>query len=78
MPQTILNEVKLTKSQKRVLNLLRRSSKKGMTPKRIIEELSYAPRTVRYALRRLLKLGLLKKVPNLQEDMRTLLYYVVG
>jgi DNA-binding MarR family transcriptional regulator len=65
--------VKLTKSQSIVLDLLRSNGKKGTTPKQLLDKVSFAPRTVRYALRKLLKLKLVKRVPCLQ-DMRQHVY----
>ena len=54
-----LKELKLTKSQMIVLDILRSSGKNGVTPKQLLDKVSFAPRTVRYALRKLLK----KKLP---------------
>ncbi|UCE11606.1 MAG: MarR family transcriptional regulator [Candidatus Thorarchaeota archaeon] len=66
-------DVKLTKSQSIVLDLLRSNGNKGTTPKQLLDKVSFAPRTVRYALRKLLKLKLVKRVPCLQ-DMRQHVY----
>ncbi len=68
-----LKNLKLTKSQKIVLDILRTSGKNGVTPKELLDEVSFAPRTVRYALRKLLKKRLIKRVPCLQ-DMRQYIY----
>ncbi|TFG13370.1 MarR family transcriptional regulator [Candidatus Thorarchaeota archaeon] len=68
-----LKNLKLTKSQKIVLDILRDSGKNGVTPKELLDEVSFAPRTVRYALRKLLKKKLIKRVPCLQ-DMRQYIY----
>jgi DNA-binding MarR family transcriptional regulator len=65
--------MKLTKSQMIVLNILRKQGKNGVTPKELLSEVSFAPRTVRYALRKLLKKQLIKRVPCLQ-DMRQWIY----
>ncbi len=44
-----------------------------MTPKDLSSKVELAPRTVSFALRKLLRLNLCKKVPNLK-DMRQPLY----
>ncbi len=62
--------VRLTKSQTIVLDLLRKNGMNGATPKQLLDKVSFAPRTVRYALRKLLKKKLIRRVPCLQ-DMRT-------
>ena len=71
--QEELTGMKLTKSQLIVLNILRSSGKNGVTPKQLLDKVSFAPRTVRYALRKLLKRKLIKRVPCLQ-DMRQWIY----
>jgi DNA-binding MarR family transcriptional regulator len=71
--QEELKDLKLTKSQKIVLDILRSSGKDGVTPKQLLDKVSFAPRTVRYALRKLLKKDLIKRVPCLQ-DMRQWIY----
>lgn len=71
--QQELKNLKLTKSQKIVLDILRDSGKNGVTPQELLDEVSFAPRTVRYALRKLLKKKLIKRVPCLQ-DMRQYIY----
>jgi DNA-binding MarR family transcriptional regulator len=68
-----LKNMKLTKSQKIVLDILRKKGRKGVTPKQLLDQVSFAPRTVRYALRKLLKKKLIKRVPCLQ-DMRQWIY----
>ncbi len=68
-----LKDMKLTKSQMIVLDILRSSGKDGVTPKQLLDKVSFAPRTVRYALRKLLKKKLIKRVPCLQ-DMRQYIY----
>ncbi|MFX1367506.1 MAG: MarR family transcriptional regulator [Promethearchaeota archaeon] len=66
-------DIKLTKSQTIVLDLLRKKGKQGVTPKQLMEEISFAPRTIRYALRKLLGKNLIKRIPCLQ-DMRQWIY----
>ena len=68
-----LKNLKLTKSQLIVLDIPRSSGRKGVTPKQLLDKVSFAPRTVRYALRKLLKKQLIKRVPCLQ-DMRQWIY----
>lgn len=68
-----LDAVRLTKSQTIVLDLLRKNGRNGATPKQLLDKVSFAPRTVRYALRKLLKKRLIKRVPCLQ-DMRQWIY----
>lgn len=65
--------VRLTKSQTMVLDLLRKNGMNGATPKQLLDKVSFAPRTVRYALRKLLKKKLIRRVPCLQ-DMRQWIY----
>jgi DNA-binding MarR family transcriptional regulator len=65
--------VRLTKSQTIVLDLLRKNGMNGATPKQLLDKVSFAPRTVRYALRKLLKKKLIRRVPCLQ-DMRQWIY----
>jgi DNA-binding MarR family transcriptional regulator len=64
---------KLTKSQMIVLDTLRSCGTSGVTPKQLLNEVSFAPRTVRYALRKLLKKNLIKRYPCLT-DMRQWVY----
>jgi DNA-binding MarR family transcriptional regulator len=64
---------RLTKSQMIVLSVLRETGKNGVTPKQLIDHISFAPRTVRYALRKLLKRRLIRRYPCL-EDMRQWIY----
>ena len=64
---------KLTKSQMIVLDTLKSSGVDGVTPKQLLDEVTFAPRTVRYALRKLLKKNLIKRYPCL-EDMRQWIY----
>jgi len=60
---------RLTKSQEIVLSILRSQGMNGVTPKQLLGEVKFAPRTVRYALRKLLKKDLIRRIPCLQ-DMR--------
>ena len=68
-----MKATKLTKSQEIVLNILRSQGKNGVTPKQLLGEVQFAPRTVRYALRKLLKKNLIRRIPCLQ-DMRQWIY----
>jgi len=72
-PGEEFDPVRLTKSQTIVLDLLRKNGRNGATPKQLLDKVSFAPRTVRYALRKLLKKRLIKRVPCLQ-DMRQWIY----
>ncbi|MHA1481344.1 MAG: MarR family transcriptional regulator [Candidatus Thorarchaeota archaeon] len=64
---------RLTKSQEIVLSILRSQGMNGVTPKQLLGEVKFAPRTVRYALRKLLKKDLIRRIPCLQ-DMRQWIY----
>ncbi len=66
--------MKLTKSQRIILGILRENSTKGTTPKEIQDKVSFTPRTVRHALRILLYQNLISSVPCLQ-DMRQVIYF---
>jgi predicted DNA-binding transcriptional regulator len=68
-----LHNISLTKSQIIVLDLMRTRGKKGVTPKQLLKEVPFAARTVRYALRKLLRKKLIKRIPCLQ-DMRQWIY----
>ena len=68
-----MEHIRLTKSQKIVLDILKKNYKKGITPGELLSSVSFAPRTVRYALRKLLKYNLVKRIPNLM-DMRQYVY----
>ncbi len=70
------NNERLTKSQTMILDSLRRRGNKGVTPKELLSDVPFAPRTVRYALRTLLKKRLVKRVPCLS-DMRQYVYKIV-
>lgn len=67
----------LTKAQKAVFKILQKAPKRGLTPKEIIGVVECAPRTVRYALKKLLRLGVLKRTPDIQNDMRTNFYSIL-
>lgn len=64
---------RLTKSQKVILRVLQEKGVDGITPKEILSEVDFAPRTVRYALRRLLQMNLVRRIPCLA-DMRQYIY----
>lgn len=64
---------RLTKSQAIVLSILRSQGMNGVTPKQLLGEVKFAPRTVRYALRKLLKKDLIRRIPCLR-DMRQWIY----
>ncbi len=68
-----LDHVKLTKSQHIVLDLMRKKGRKGVTPKQLLKEVPFAARTVRYALRKLLRKKFIKRIPCLK-DMRQWIY----
>ena len=68
-----LQNHKLTKSQRKVLDILRTQGQNGVTPKQLLDEVNFAPRTVRYALRKLLKKKLIRRIPCLL-DMRQWVY----
>jgi DNA-binding MarR family transcriptional regulator len=68
--KSITEEKKIPPSAKRVLTLIGNSP---LTAKSILKESQLAPRTVRYALKKLLEANMIQKVPNL-EDMRQYLY----
>jgi len=63
----------LTKSQAAILRILQNKGEKGITPKQLVDDVSFAPRTVRYALRTLLKKRLIRRIPCLL-DMRQYIY----
>jgi len=63
----------LTKSQQVILEVLQTKGIDGITPKEILAEVDFAPRTVRYALRKLLRMNLIRRIPCLQ-DMRQHIY----
>jgi DNA-binding MarR family transcriptional regulator len=58
-----------------IIVLDRLSHEGPMTPKDISRKVSLAPRTVSFALRKLMRRNLCKKIPNLS-DMRQPLYLV--
>ncbi|MBD3407988.1 MAG: MarR family transcriptional regulator [Candidatus Lokiarchaeota archaeon] len=63
----------LPPSSFKILHLLQR--KGPMSPKQIREFAKIPARTVAFALKRLLKTGMVQRIPNLQ-DMRKTLYHV--
>jgi DNA-binding MarR family transcriptional regulator len=67
---SVIEENKIPPSAKRVLSLI---GNRPLTAKSILKESKLAPRTVRYALKKLLEANMIQKVPNL-EDMRKYLY----
>ncbi len=58
-----------------VVKILRKEG--ALTPKEIFKKTSFAPRTVRYALKTLLENGVVDKVPNLL-DLRQNKYRVIA
>jgi DNA-binding transcriptional ArsR family regulator len=66
---------KLPKSAVLVLELLEQED--AMTPKQLVAGLDIAPRTISFGLRKLMKAGLVRKEPNL-EDMRQPFYMIPG
>jgi DNA-binding MarR family transcriptional regulator len=71
--EDLVKATRLTKSQEIVLNILRSEGMNGVTPKQLLGKVKFAPRTVRYALRKLLKKKLIRRIPCLQ-DMRQWIY----
>ncbi|MHA1378856.1 MAG: winged helix-turn-helix domain-containing protein [Candidatus Helarchaeota archaeon] len=65
--------IKLSPSIKEIYSILK--EKGPQTPKEISAKTSYAPRTLRYALKKLLELNLIKKTPNF-EDLRQNYYKI--
>ena len=59
--------LKLSPSIQQIYYILKEQGRQ--TPKEILSKTSYAPRTLRYALKKLLELNLIKKIPNF-EDLR--------
>ena len=57
-----------------ILAVLR--EKGALTPSEILKEVSFAPRTVRYALRALTVMNLARRIPCL-DDMRQYIYIPV-
>jgi DNA-binding MarR family transcriptional regulator len=68
-----IKNVKLTKSQRLILKIIRKNGRRGLTPKQLLGDVEFAARTVRYGLRKLLKKKLIKRIPCL-EDMRQWIY----
>jgi len=69
-------KTKLTQSQLIILEVVKQSGTTGTTPKEIQGMVSFAPRTVRYALRSLQRSELVRRIPCLQ-DMRQSVYIPV-
>jgi DNA-binding MarR family transcriptional regulator len=67
----ITEEKKIPPSAKVVYDLLKKSG--PLTAKDILNQCNLAPRTVRYALKKLLDASLIKRLPNLS-DMRQNVY----
>lgn len=65
--------IKLSPSIKQIYYILKEQG--PQTPKEISAKTSYAPRTLRYALKKLLELNLIKKTPNF-EDLRQNYYKI--
>lgn len=59
----------------REIYLILAAEKKGLTTKEVLNRVNYASRTVRYALKKLLAIGLVRKIPYLM-DMRQSKYLV--
>ncbi len=59
----------------REIYLLLVTEKKGLTTKEVITRVTYASRTVRYALKQLVTMGLIRKIPYLR-DMRQSKYLI--
>ncbi|MFX0050331.1 MAG: MarR family transcriptional regulator [Candidatus Hodarchaeota archaeon] len=72
MPETILEEVELPESCKKVYNVIIEEG--PLSSKEIVARVSCSTRSVRYALKRLLDNEYVEKRPCLQ-DMRQTLYY---
>ena len=69
-----LEILKLSPSIQEIYYILKQNG--PQTPKEISAQTSYAPRTLRYALKKLLELHLIKKSPNF-EDLRQNFYKIL-
>lgn len=69
-----LEMLKLSPSIQEIYYILKENG--PQTPKEISAQTSYAPRTLRYALKKLLELQLIKKSPNF-EDLRQNFYKII-
>ncbi|MFX1449398.1 MAG: winged helix-turn-helix transcriptional regulator [Promethearchaeota archaeon] len=69
-----LELIKLSPSIQQIYYILKQNG--AQTPKEISAQTSYAPRTLRYALKRLLELHLIKKAPNF-DDLRQNYYKII-
>lgn len=67
---------KLPPSAREIYQILA-AEEKGLTTKEVLNRVDYASRTVRYALKRLLTMGLVRKIPYLL-DMRQSKYMVLN
>ncbi|MFW9964990.1 MAG: winged helix DNA-binding protein [Candidatus Sifarchaeia archaeon] len=70
-----IGRIRLTRSQRMILEILGENGSRGATSKEIQNRVSFASRTVRYALRKLLNQDLICRVPCLQ-DMRQSKYFL--
>ncbi len=71
----LVNSLSMHLSRSTIMVLKELATAGPMTPKQLSKELNIAPRTVTYALQRLLKWKLCHRLPNL-EDMRQPIYVV--
>ena len=63
-----------TESAKQIYLVI--ASNRSIQAKDIIEKVDYSARTVRYSLKVLINLGLVKQIPNL-EDCRSYFYQII-
>ncbi len=66
---------KLSPSAQEIYNILININEGPLTTKEVLGRVKYASRTVRYALKRLISLGLVRKIPYLL-DMRQSKYLI--
>ncbi|MHA1990919.1 MAG: winged helix-turn-helix domain-containing protein [Candidatus Hodarchaeales archaeon] len=66
---------KIPKNAISILKILRNNEKSKYKPLDLADKVSQNPRTVRYALKKLLDLGYVSREPDL-EDLRTFYYFV--
>ncbi len=66
---------KIPKNAISILKILRNNEKSKYKPLDLADKVSQNPRTVRYALKKLLDLGYVNREPDL-EDLRTFYYFV--
>jgi len=67
---TLIGTGDIPPSAKKIVHLIK--SKGPMTSKDIVESTKLAPRTVRYALKRLVAEGVVARVPNLNDLRQTI------